>query len=432
MEAQTQMSSAAPTSSTKSRVRPRLATAGKAVAAGAPAAPTAATVFQNLAVDGNSLKFTLSPTHVSYANTLRRAIGTLVETVAFNADIDEMTGQSKDVRILKNSTPMSNEMLAHRISLLPIHVTEPLKWNPAEYTFEIKVKNDTTSPIDVTCSDITVYKNNGPDLEPERVPNTKFFPPNPLTGATCLIAVLKGKVGTQPPEELECVMRATVGTGKQNARHIPVCQWAYGYTPDMDKEKRKRIFDAWLVANKKIRPEDIEKDETRKGELEREFNTMEAARCYIMDENNEPTSFDFSVESIGVMRPTAIVARALEILQMKCVAYSTINAGELPENLKIVPADARMRGFDFYFTGEDHTLGNLLQTWIDQKYIDSGEVSFVGYKIPHPLRDEMVLRLGIEKGDGKKDTARAIVARAAKECAEQFASWRAAWGSLAV
>ncbi len=408
------------------RVKPRLASAATGRAAVTAVPPS---LFQTLKLEGNILKFTLAPTHVSYANTLRRAIGTLVETVAFNADIEEMTGQSKDIRILKNSTPMSNEMLAHRISLLPISVKEPLKWNPADYTFEIKVKNETSEPMDVTCSDITVYKNNGPDLEPERVPNTQFFPPNPLTRSTCLITVLKGKTGTQPAEELECIMRATVGTGKQNARHIPVCQWSYGYTPDSDKEKRKRIFDNWLVSTKKVRPEDIEKDEGRKSELEREFNTMEAARCYITDENNEPSSFDFTVESVGVLPPAAIIARALEILQAKCIAYSTINAGELPENLKIVPADARMRGYDFYFQGEDHTLGNLLQTYIDQKYIDSGEVSFVGYKIPHPLRDEMVLRLGIEKGDGKKETARAIVARAAKECAEMFASWRSAWGS---
>lgn len=424
MKAQTQMASTA--ASTKPRVKPRLGTSKPAASA-----QQQQSLFQNISAEGNSLKFTLAPTHVSYANTLRRAIGTLVETIAFNADVDEITGQSKDVRILKNSTPMSNEMLAHRISLLPIYVTNPLKWNPAEYTFEIKIKNETTEPMDITCSDITVYKNTGADMEPERVPNTQFFPPNPLTNSTCLITVLKGKVGTQPAEELECVMRASLGTGKQNARHIPVSQWSYGYTLDADKEKRKRIFDGWLVANKKIRPEDLEKDEARKGELEREFNTMEAARCYVTDENGEPTSFDFTVESIGVLPSTAVVGRALEILQSKCIAYSTVNMGELPENLKIVPADARMRGFDFYFQGEDHTLGNLLQTWIDQNYIDSGEVSFIGYKIPHPLRDEMVLRLGIEKGDGKKETARAILARAAKGCADQFAAWRSAWSTVA-
>jgi DNA-directed RNA polymerase subunit L len=422
MQPQTQMASAV-----KPRAKARLTTSKPVVASAAPQG-----AFQNVNLEGNILKFTISPTHVSYANTLRRAIGTLVESIAFNADIDEITGLSKDVRISKNSTPMSNEMLAHRISLLPVYVAEPLKWNPDEYTFEIKVKNEKAEPIDITCSDITVYKKTGADTEPEIVPNTKFFPPNPLTGDTCLITVLKGKIGSQPAEELECVMRASIGIGKQNARHIPVSQWSYRYSPDTDAEKRKRIFDGWLVANKKIVPAELEKDEARKGELVREFNTMEADRCYITDENNEPTSFDFTVESIGVIPPAVIVARALEIIQAKCLAYSTINAGELPENLKIVAADARMRGFDFYFTGEDHTMGNLLQTWIDQKFMNDGDVSFVGYKIPHPLRDEMVLRLGIEKGDGKKDTARAIIARAAKECADQFGSWRAAWAGVAI
>ena len=83
--------------------------------------------FKNMKKAGeNVLQFTLAPTHVSYANTLRRAVLTMVETVGFNADIQDSSGKTTDVIITKNSTPMSNEMLAHRIGLLPIHVEAPL------------------------------------------------------------------------------------------------------------------------------------------------------------------------------------------------------------------------------------------------------------------------------------------------------------------
>ncbi len=79
--------------------------------------------FDNLKkLDNRTYSFTLSPLHVSYANTLRRLILTGVETVAFRADMTS-TGSTTDVIVKKNDTPMTNEMLADRIGLLPINVT---------------------------------------------------------------------------------------------------------------------------------------------------------------------------------------------------------------------------------------------------------------------------------------------------------------------
>ena len=179
----------------------------------------------------------------------------------------------------------------------------------------------------------------------------------------------------------------------------------------------------WLTNNKKVSSVDLEADQARKGELQREFATMEAARCYL-EENGEPYSFDFTVETVGVLTPVYILARAISLIQAKCIRYASINVGDLPETLKVVPADSQLQGFDFIFDQEDHTLGNLFQTWIEQNLMDSGEISFAGYKVPHPLRDQMVLRIGVEK-DGQQVTARAAVAQAAKGCADMFGAWRA-------
>ena len=379
--------------------------------------------FKNMRTTGNSLQFTLTPTHVSYANTVRRAVLTLVETVAFNSDIQELTGLTSDVSITKNSTPMSNEMLAHRIGLLPIHVSNPLLWKPEEYRFEIKAINDTTTSMDITADNIDVYKIGSPDEEPQKIPSRKFFHPHPVSGSTCLLTVLKGRLSSEKPEELECVMKATVGNGKQNARFIPVSQCSYRYTPDPDEDKKNQVFMNWLTNNKKVSSVDLEADATRKGELQREFATMEAARCYL-EQNGEPYSFDFTVETVGVLTPVYILARAISLLQAKCIRYASINVGDLPDTLKVVPADSQLQGFDFIFDQEDHTLGNLFQTWIEQNLMDSGEISFAGYKVPHPLRDQMVLRIGVEK-DGQQVTARAAVAQAAKGCADMFGAWRA-------
>ena len=45
--------------------------------------------------------------------------------------------------------------------------------------------------------------------------------------------------------------------------------------------------------------------------------------------------------------------------------------------------------------------------------------------MPHPLRDEMLLRIGVE--DGEEATARQALAEAAKGCVDMFQKLRAAW-----
>lgn len=423
--------SAATVASPAPGVRPFLVKRRSAAVAAAAAnanAPPADSVFKQVRRDEDSrnvIHFLLEPTQVPYANTLRRLMLSEVESVAFKADIME-DGSTGDVRITKNSTPMSNEMLAHRIGLIPIHVEAPQDWSPATYEFKLNVVNDSSEPRDVVAADIEVYQDRGPEEEPLKVPGAQFFHPDPITGDTSLIAVLKGRVGTQEPEALTFTARASVGTGRQNVRFMPVTsRCAYGYTRDDDPEKEKALFVKWLDNYKKMNYSELEGDEAKLKQMQREFKTMEVQRCFKQDERGEPYSFDWIVESMGVLDPVYIVGRALEVAQAKLIRYASIDAGDLPENLRVVPADARMKGFDFIFQAEDHTLGNLLASWMEEKMMDSGDVTYAGYKVPHPLRDEMVLRVGV--ADGKDTSARAAVAKACREAAAMFKAWRTSW-----
>lgn len=402
---------------------------GTAATAAAPR-PAADSVFKSIRRDPDRpevLMFQLAPTHVSYANTLRRVMTTEVESVAFRADI-QPNGATSDVSITRNSTPMSNEMLAHRIGLIPIHVQKPLDWKSEKVIFKLDITNDSGEPRDITAADIEVYEDRGPEEEPLRLPNVNFFHPDPVSRETTLLTVLKGRVGAQEPESLTFTAKATIGTGRENARFMPVTsRCSYGYTLDDDPERRKEFFVKWLNTYKKGNPTELEGMPEKKAQLEREFNTMEVQRCYKINERGEPYSFDFVVESVGVLDPTYVVARALDLLVAKLLRFASIDTGDLPEQLKVLPAEARGPLFDFVFQGEDHTLGNLLQTWLDQTQIDDGTITFAGYKVPHPLRDEMVLRVGV--ADGRDLSARAAVARAAREAAQMFRDWSAAWAA---
>ena len=413
-------------------------------------------IFQNIATDPknkNIWYFRIRPTHVGYANTLRRLVITDVETVGFRADLTE-SGTTADVLVEKNTTPMTNEMLAHRVGLLPIHITEPLKFEKDKYLFELN-EVGAEEQRDVTSSDFTVYEildtvvaeesgnsdnnNNNEDnkndnnntnmpasLNRQRLPTERFFPPNPLTGDTCIIATFKPAIHGKPSaEEITIKAKASIGTGRENARFNPVSQCSYIYTRDTDNvELLKSTYEKWLINHKKVSPESLKEDGDRAASLEREFNTCEIAKVYLMDPNGEPFSFDFTVQTIGVLSVPYIIQRACEVGEARCLKYANL-VSENIEGVKIRPADARIRGYDITFVREDHTLGNLLQTWLDQNMVGKGVVTFAGYKVPHPLTDEMLLRVGVE--DGKEATAREVVAQAARSCAAMLRSWKTQW-----
>ena len=377
------------------------------------------------------LQFTLAPTSYSYANTLRRSIMTLIPTVGFRSDPPGTVLANSDIKIGQNdSYTQPNELLAHRISLIPIHGVDALKWDPERFVFRLNVQNESPEPRDVMAADIQVLeRRQAADLSESliEVPNRTFFVPNQLTRDTCLITTLPGKRTNAVPT-LEAQMRATVGTGREHTRFIPTCQASYGYTLDVNTERRNAYFEKWLVRHKNVEPESLKQDETRRAELDREFKTMEIQRIYKVDEKGEPNSFDFQIESIGPMAPRAIVERALLGLIAMCEPFVGLDVGDLPETISVLPSDAQLTGFDFLIQGQDHTFGNMIQTWLAENHVEGNtepRISFAGYKIPHPLKDEMLLRIGSE--DGKELTARAAIAAAAKGCKAMFQEWLRVW-----
>jgi len=387
--------------------------------------------FQDVKGSEKNLTFTLAPTSYSYANTLRRAMMTLVPTVAFRSDPPGVVLETPDIKVLKNdSNTQPNELLAHRISLIPIHA-DGERWDPERYVFKIDITNEFPEPLDVKASDITVYeRRKAADLSMSlvEVPGRDFFKPNSKTKDTCLITTLPGKRSDALTPSLSVEMRATVGTGREHARFIPTCQASYSYTQDSSAEKRNAYFEKWLVSHKNVDPESLKADETRRAELDREFKTMQIQRVYMTDERGDPNSFDFLVETIGTMAPRAVVERALLGLIDMCKEFTGLDAGDLPKYVTMKPSDTMMSGYDCLIQGQDHTFGNMIQTWLVDHHVDGDDmprITFAGYKIPHPLKDEMLLRIGVE--DNSEVTARAAIAMSARGCKAMFERWLDIW-----
>jgi DNA-directed RNA polymerase subunit L/DNA-directed RNA polymerase alpha subunit len=408
---------------------------------------TGTSIFQNLKeVDPLTITFTVTPTDVSYVNALRRAILTEVETVGFRSDILE-DGSTTHVKVEKNNTPMTNEMLADRVGLLPIFMDprqNPEYWNPERprYIFQLDKKSDKETSTDVYASDFEIFETVEGEEKPVKLSSNKeFFHSDPAMlklypslNLTPLIATLKGLQANQVPQEVSIVALATIGKGRDHVRFSPVSQCSYQYTIDDNKDRQKAVFVNWLRTTKKVNLSDV-KDE-KEQMLLREFNTMEVERCFLKDERDEAYSFDFTVETRGQLDSRTVVTRGIEAMIAKFKTYSTMNVGDLPDNITIEPADWTGIGYDFIIQNEDHTLGDPLQTWMDShiivdEYGKNGTISFAGKKIPHPLRDEMVFRIGFPPNTDKEKVnelaVRTIFADAARACASMFTEWLTMW-----
>ena len=159
------------------------------------------------------------------------------------------------------------------------------------------------------------------------------------------------------------------------------------------------------------------------------------------------------VETIGTVDARQIIEEAVKKARELCERYTSFTR-EMPRNLKPpVASSNRLEGWDFTFTVPeryvdstatkedvhrehildllscDHTLGNLFQTYVDENLFGQNNVTYIGYNVPHPLRNDMVLRIGIHEGD--QANARKTIEQAAVGCVKMFTDWLADWQSAA-
>ena len=373
-------------------------------------------------------RFRLAPSNVVVANTLRRQVMSAVKTVGFRTEPSE----SSEVVIDTNTTPLVNEMLSHRIGMIPIRA-DPTTFDPARFEFRIAKENDGKSMMSVSAADFQVIERDpaNPLDEGTVLPTEAFFPPDPITGETTLITRLRPQWNPiAVNEKLVLRARAAVSSGAENSRWCPVSQCSYEYTRDEDSERIEAMFQSWVSVSKKI-SNVAELGEDRLDELRREYKTMEIQRCFRVDERGEPNDFTFYLESVGVLPVPEIIAQAIQATIDLLSKYQDLD-GDIPEGVQIQPANTRFSAVDIVFANESHTLGNLLQHYLVANHIDGAEepkITFAGYKVPHPLKKEMVVCVGIDETDAEvsMQTARFVVAKVVRHCKEIFKGMLADW-----
>jgi len=201
-------------------------------------------------------------------------------------------------------------------------------------------------------------------------------------------------------------------------------------TIDKDPATQEQYYKEWLAAFKNSVDDPGHKQE---------WENMSVQRCFLK-KDGEPYSFDFTVESVGIRPVKDIVAEGIRAVVDLVTPYASADKSMVELGLTAQPSDSRMNGIDILFDGQEHTLGNLLQTLITELYLDSGStavgdapITFVGYKVRHPLHRVMTLRFGFAKeGDSEQKIAiaRQLIAAAAAKAVSVFNALSSGWAAV--
>jgi len=352
--------------------------------------------FSNIIVKNNSLTFDIDNIDKSLVNAIRRIAISEIPTIAFKTEpITE-----NDIHIIVNKSSLHNEFLSHRIGMTPIHIHEndidTYEYN-SNYTFILDINNNTDEIIEVTTEDFKIKKLNGLYLSKTEV--KKIFPPDRITGDYMIITRLKPDItGNKQGERIHIEAKAIKETGLKNARWSPVETCSYNF-----KRDKREGMEQYKIEIAKIN--DIKKtnnmpilSKKEEEEILRQYEIHNFDRYYMKDNFGEPNSFEFRLISIN-LSPIYIIHKAMTILIERLHFIKNELENEESKIIEIVDCDNKniRKCVDIIIKNESHTLGNLLQSYINiysNNYNSTMvQVDMVGYKCPHPLEKKLILRI---------------------------------------
>ena len=377
--------------------------------------------------DTGSLQFVLAGSYEdgldkSVPNAIRRTLLNDIPTVAFETDEDVKT---KDLTMVTNQSSLHNEMLLHRVALVPLYL-DPEEFKK-HYLFECHVKHDKPEPFRfITANDMNIYplhkhlrdridelneegiqsepteerdlmeilETHSPDNYQMDKPLTqkdkdKILRPFEFRGNThyCLINELKHTGTEGVHQEVHYFGSPSVKTGALNSRYQAVSQASYSFVKD------DTLIQETL--EHKLKLQEIAEED--KESFTRKFMLGESERYFKRDKHNEPNEYLFKVKSTHYWSSEELFRKALDILMDAC---ETLKAGYLlllQEKTSSVTVN-QVNDYSYVFTmnQQSHTLGSMLQSHLSRRCIEKdGLLLSAGYKQPHPLEESINLYVSL-------------------------------------
>jgi len=263
-----------------------------------------------------SMKMLVKDVDVAFMNTLRRIILAEVPCMA----IDEVV-------IIENSSVLHDEILAHRLGLIPLK-TDLDAYNlpeecPCKSEFGCNLcRVSLTLDVEAGEEGRVVYSGDLVSENPDIVPVSDKIPIVKLT----------------PNQKIRLEAYARLGRGKDHAKWQPVSVCAYKYMPKItvDKERCDGCGKCVEICPKQVLVKVGNSVEVRK--------LLDCTLCEdcqdvcpkdppAVEVSWEKNSFIFNIESNGVLPIERIVTEALKILEKKCNEFEEeiLSLGEVEE-----------------------------------------------------------------------------------------------------
>jgi DNA-directed RNA polymerase subunit L len=353
-------------------------------------------------VVGAELHFTMSNANVSTANALRRIILSEIPTIVFRT----FPHETNRATFHANTSRHHNEILKQRLSCIPIH-TGIVDFEFKEYYCEIEVENREEQVIYVTTADFKV-KHRGSNEENKDL-SKKMFPPDPTTGAYIDFARLMPRVSNYSEgEKLHITADFDIGFAKQDSAFNACCTCAYGCTPDTVKQDE--VWEQKVADRQKSKADSASSASGKSGESEDalevdgrdNWNLLDAQRIVV------PNSFDFVVETVGVIKNGELLRKACDIMRFKCEAFIDNIKTAAAASRNIVPADVTIpNAYNIILRNEDYTLGKALEHMLYCKhYLGEQSLVFCAFKKAHPHDEDSYIQVAFETATA--DTAGSV------------------------
>ena len=334
--------------------------------------------FVKSSVEGDIYKFTLSNLNVSYANAVRRTILSEIPICVIQTETEVVN----QCHIEINTSRLHNEILKHRLSCIPIHITE-LDLLPDKYVLELDMTNETDNMVYVTTENFRIRnKANGNYLKDEEV--KRIFPPNQKTNYYIDFMRLRPKISDSiPGEQIKLSADFSVSNARNNSMYNVVSKCAYSNTKDDAK-----IVEKWEALEAKLRSEDVSNEELQF--KKKDFMILDAQRIFVDD------SFDFVIQTIGIYENDEIVKNACSILQNKFVdMIQSLESDTVPINISETTMD---NCYDVILEDEDYTIGKVLEYILYEKFfVREKTLSFCGFKKFHPHDTRSTIRIAFNQ-----------------------------------
>lgn len=349
------------------------------------------------------LHFTLTDIDTPVANAIRRTVLSDIPVVCIRTDIKE-EDEDRKCKIDTNTSRFHNEIIKQRLSCIPVFINDPEFVK--KHIIEVEMQNTTESMLYVTTEHFKIKdKQSDKYLDQDEV--RKIFPPNEKTQMYIDFVRLRPGIGaTIPGEQIKLSASFSVCTAKVNGMYNAVSICSYYNTVDDVKASEQ-----WDILQKK---HEADKKSSEEIQFEKKnFYTLQAYRYFHTNNQGEPNSFDFLVQSIGIYENTAIVHKACTILMNKfadllknmeadtVMIYDSMKTKE--HKLSVIESHVE-HSYDIVLEDEDYTVGCVLEKILyDMFYIGSVKplMTFVGFKKYHPHDSYSIVRVAYKEAPEK-------------------------------